>query len=106
MSLIGRDGLVNMAELCFNKSEYLKAQLAKIQGLTICNTGATFNEFVIETTLSADDLLSRLSQLGFYAGINLSNLYENHENKVLVSVTEKRTKEELDDLVKAIGGVL
>ena len=106
MSLIGRDGLTNMAELCFNKSEYLKTELAKINGLTICNTGATFNEFVIETTLSADDLLSKLSELDFYAGINLSNLYENSENKVLISVTEKRTKEELDDLVKAIGGVL
>jgi len=106
MSLIGRDGLTNMAELCFNKSEYLKSELAKIDGLTVCNTGPTFNEFVIETTLSADDLLSKLSDLDFYAGINLSNLYENSENRVLVCVTEKRTKEELDDLVKAIGGVL
>ena len=106
MSLIGRDGLTKMAELCFNKSEYLKAELAKIKGLTICNTGATFNEFVIETTLSADVFLEKLSDLGFYAGINLSNLYKNNENRVLVSVTEKRTKEELDGLVKAIGGVL
>lgn len=106
MSLIGRDGLVNMAELCFNKSEYLKEQLSTIKGVSICNTQPTFNEFVIRTPLSADDLLAKLSDKGFYAGINLSALYENRNNEVLISVTEKRTKEEMDSLVHAIGDVL
>jgi len=106
MSLLGRDGFTQMSNLCFSKSEYLKAELAKIPSLSICNTAATFNEFVIETPLSADVLLSNLSDAGFYAGINLSNLYENHENKVMISVTEKRSKEELDALVAAIGAIL
>ena len=106
MSLLGRDGFTQMSNLCFSKSEYLKAKLAKIPSLSICNTAATFNEFVIETPLSADVLLSNLSDAGFYAGINLSNLYENHENKVMISVTEKRSKEELDALVAAIGAIL
>jgi len=106
LSLIGRDGLSKMAQLCFDKSEYLKSQLSQIDGLTICNSAPTFNEFVIETKLSADDFLSQLSKLGFYAGINLSNLYDNSKNRVLISVTEKRTKEELDEFVKAVGGVL
>ncbi|NQY52472.1 MAG: aminomethyl-transferring glycine dehydrogenase subunit GcvPA [Campylobacteraceae bacterium] len=106
MALIGKKGLKQMSTLCFNKSEYLKENLAKISGLEICNTAATFNEFIIKTSMDSDKFLNALLEKGFYAGINLSNLYENRKNEVLISVTEKRTKEELDDLIKAIGEVL
>ena len=50
MSLIGREGLVEMAELCFNKSEYLKEQLSNLNGVEIVNTQRTFNEFVIKNS--------------------------------------------------------
>jgi len=106
LSLIGREGLVTMAELCFNKSEYLKEELSKVSGVSICNTQSTFNEFVIKTALTSADLLEKLSQKGFYAGVDLSALYENKSNEILISVTEKRTKEDMDALVKAIGEVL
>ena len=106
MALLGKKGLKEMSTLCFNKSEYLKENLAKISALEICNTGATFNEFIIKTSMESDKFLNALLEKDFYAGINLSNLYENRENEVLISVTEKRTKEELDDLIKAIGEVL
>jgi glycine dehydrogenase subunit 1 len=106
MALIGREGLVEMAELCFNKSEYLKEALSKVAGVSVVNTQSTFSEFVIKTALSADDLLKKLSDKGFYAGVNLSALYENRSNEILISVTEKRTKEDMDALVKAIGEVL
>ena len=65
LSLIGQEGLVKMAQLCLDKSEYLKHKLSEINALTIVNSAPTFNEFVIETTLSADDFLEKLSQLGF-----------------------------------------
>ena len=106
MALLGKKGLKEMSTLCFNKSEYLKENLSKISALEICNTAATFNEFIIKTSMESDKFLNALLEKGFYAGINLSNLYENRENEVLISVTEKRTKEELDDLIKAIGEVL
>lgn len=106
MSLIGREGLVEMAELCFNKSEYLKEQVAKVSGVEIVNTQSTYNEFVIKTPLSADELLQKLSDKGFYAGVNLSALYENRTNEILISVTEKRSKKDMDALVTALGEVL
>ncbi|MDQ7083455.1 MAG: hypothetical protein Q9M36_00295 [Sulfurovum sp.] len=92
LSLLGKEGLVTMATLCFNKSEYLKEQLSQINGLSISNTQSTFNEFVIKTALGSDALLQKLSDKGFYAGVNLSALYANRNNEILISVTEKRTK--------------
>ena len=106
MSLVGRDGLVEMAELCLSKTEYLKEKLGEISGVNIENSGPTFNEFVIETTTDATKLLDILNAQGFHAGINLGNLYEDSQNKILISVTEKRTKEEMDALVQAIGSAL
>ncbi len=106
LSLLGSNGLVEIANLCFNKSEYLKNELSKIDNLSIVNKANTFNEFVIEIPIKADDFLTQLSSLGFYGGINLSNLYNNDKNQVLISVTEKRTKDEMNKFVSAIGGIL
>ena len=106
LSLIGKTGLKDMATICHSKSEYLKSQLENLYKVDIFNTTSTFNEFVITTPLKSDDLLSKLSEQGFYAGINLSNLFDGFENSILISVTEKRTKEEMDELVKAIGGLV
>jgi len=106
LSLIGKTGLKDMATICHSKSEYLKSQLENLYKVDVFNTTSTFNEFVITTPLKSDDLLSKLSAQGFYAGINLSNLFDGFENSILISVTEKRTKEEMDELVKAIGGLV
>ena len=106
MSLLGEDGLANMANLCFSKAAYLKEQLAKIDGVEVLNQDDSFNEFVISTPLSSAVLLGKLRTKGFYAGINLANIDTKFSNEVLVSVTEKRTKEQMDALATAIGEVL
>lgn len=106
MSLLGEDGLENMANLCFSKATYLKEELSKLDGVEVLNKEDSFNEFVISTPLSSSNLLDKLREKGFYAGINLANIDDKFTNEVLVSVTEKRSKEQMDDLVAAIGEVL
>jgi len=105
LSLVGREGLVEVAELCYQKSEYLKQALSEVEGVHIVNKKPTFNEFVIEVA-DADSLLDQLKAESFYAGINLSRLDAKRQNQILVTVTEKRTKAEMDQLVTAIGGAL
>lgn len=106
MSLLGKNGLVEMANLCFTKASYLKEALSKIKGVEILNKEDTFNEFVISTSLSSDTFLDVLREKGFYAGINLANLDDRFKNHILISVTEKRTKAQMDDLVAAIGALV
>ncbi|MBT8344204.1 MAG: aminomethyl-transferring glycine dehydrogenase subunit GcvPA [Sulfurovum sp.] len=106
MSLLGENGLSDMANLCFSKASYLKEELAKIEGVMVLNAEDSFNEFVISTPLESDDLLVQLRDKGFYAGINLANIDSQFKNEILVSVTEKRTKEQMDSLVSSIGEVL
>jgi len=105
LSLMGRDGLAEVAELCYQKSAYLKKALSQIEGVAIRNHHETFNEFVIEVP-DADRLLDMLKEQGFYAGINLGKFSEQRKNQILIAVTEKRTRAEMDQLVTAIGGAL
>jgi len=105
LSLMGREGLAEVAELCYQKSAYLKKALSQLEGVKIINTEPTFNEFVIEVE-DVETLLDRLKTQGFYAGINLGNLEKSRKNQILIAVTEKRTKAEMDHLVAALGGAL
>lgn len=106
MSLLGRDGFIKLAKQNYNNANYLKTQLAKLGGVKIFNQNSTFNEFVIELSISCDEFLDRMSEKGFFAGLKLDNLYENFENRVLVSVTEKRTKAQMDSFVASVKEIL
>ena len=106
MSLLGRDGFEKLAKQNYNNANYLKTQLAKLSGVKIFNQNTTFNEFVIELPESSDEFLDRMSEKGFFAGLKLDNLYENFENRVLVSVTEKRTKAQMDSFVASVKEIL
>ncbi|TLP39199.1 aminomethyl-transferring glycine dehydrogenase subunit GcvPA [Arcobacter arenosus] len=106
MSLVGREGLVELATSNHSKAEYLKEKLSSMEGVEILNESPTFNEFVIKTPGTATDVIEQMSANGFYAGINLGNIYEGLENAILVSVTEKRTKKQMDEFVKVLGEVI
>ena len=106
MSLVGQNGLDELSNLCFSKAQYLKEELSKIVSVELVNKETTFNEFVIKTPCDATDILEQMSAKGFYAGINLGNLYDGLEDSILISVTEKRTKEQMDNFVTALGEIL
>ena len=102
MSVLGQEGLCELANTNFQKSEYLKEQLGKIDGVKIANTNPTFNEFIIETSKEASEIVNAFSKQGLNAGINLGKLYDGMDNKLLIAVTEKRTKEQMDLFVDTL----
>ncbi len=106
ISLVGREGFEELATTNYSKAEYLREKLSSIKGVEILNESPTFNEFVIKTPCDATDVIEQMSNKGFYAGINLGNIYEGLENAILVSVTEKRTKEQMDAFASALGEVI
>ena len=106
MSLLGKDGFEKLALQNYNNANYLKTELAKLGAVKIFNQNVTFNEFVIELPIACDEFLDKMSEKGFFAGLKLDNLYENFENRVLVSVTEKRTKAQIDSFVASVKEIL
>jgi glycine dehydrogenase subunit 1 len=96
MCLTGRGGLKKVARLCFEKAEYAKTKLAEIEGVEVKTSSPTFNEFSVKLPCSSNDVIGKLIDKGIAAGFPLGRYYPDLENYLLVAVTEKRTKEEID----------
>jgi glycine dehydrogenase subunit 1 len=104
--ILGKRGLVELARINRDKAEYAKRALAAVRGVTIPFGGPTFNEFSIRLPKRADDVVASLLQRGIAAGVPLGSYYPGEENSLVVTVTEKRTRGEIDLLARELGGAL
>jgi len=102
LSSVGKAGLAEMARLNRDKAEYAKALFAKIEGVKVLETAPTFNEFTVVLPKPADLVVSALLDQGIAAGVPLGRYYEGSDNSLVVTVTEKRSKKEIDRLVNAL----
>ncbi len=106
LSLLGKNGLIKVAELCLQKSHYAAEQLSKIDGFKLKFQKPFFKEFVIETPIPAKRVVKLLLKKNILTGIDLSLFDRKLKDCLLVSVTEKRTKEEIDCLVENLRGLI
>jgi glycine dehydrogenase subunit 1 len=106
LSSVGREGLVEMARLNRDKAEYAKARLAAIPGVTVLQSAPTFNEFTLFLPAPAAPVVTALLKEGFAAGVPLGDYYEASDNALVVTVTEKRTRKEMDRLADLLQSAL
>ncbi|HKD19956.1 MAG TPA: glycine dehydrogenase, partial [Thermoanaerobaculia bacterium] len=104
MSLLGKEGLREVALQSHAKAEYLKGQIAKIPGFGLPYPRPTFNEFLVEAPEDAEGLLARLASRGILGGVPLSRFDPKDRRRFLVAVTEMNERSELDRLVAALAG--
>ena len=106
LSLIGRNGMTELAKLNYDKSEYTKDCIGKISGVEIKRSSPTFNEFTIVLNKNANVVVEKMIDKGFAAGFPLGRFYKGMNNYLLVAVTEKRTKQDIDKFAEALETVL
>lgn len=94
MALMGKQGLVEVNRLSCDGAHYLYNELLKTGKFHAAFDKPFLKEFVVKTDLDIDKVNRRLEEKGFMGGLNLGN------GMVEFAVTEKRTKEEIDTLVK------
>ena len=92
-SLMGRQGLKEAAQLSYAGAHYLCDELLKTGRFQLAFDQPFFNEFFVRYDGDVDALYQRFLDAGFLGGVK-------HEDGILFAVTEKRTKEEVDNLVK------
>ncbi len=101
MASLGKKGIRELARLNYDKAEYLKDQLRKA-GFKIRFDGPTFNEFVVEFPGSFEPTYNRLLEEKTVAGLPLAPYFPELANHYLMCVTETKTKEDMDTLIRGI----
>jgi len=101
MASIGGTGMRELAKLNYDKSEYLKSELKKA-GFKISFESPTFNEFVVEFSAGFEKTYERLLEKKIVAGLPLAPYYPELSSHYLLCVTETRTREDIDVLVREV----
>lgn len=94
MSLMGKEGLKEAAELSYAGAHYLCNELLKTGRFTMAYDKPFFNEFCVRYDGDIDALQERCIAAGYLAGVKID------EHTLMLAVTEKRQKHEIDELVE------
>jgi glycine dehydrogenase subunit 1 len=102
-AVLGKRGLRKVGELSVAKAHYAAAQLQKIPGVRLAFGAPFFKEFTLELPKSPERVVKRLLKGRILAGVPLRAFDRRHRNRLLVAVTERRTREEIDLFAAALG---
>ncbi len=100
LTILGKEGLKEVANLCVQKSHYAYKELLKTGKFTEVFTAPFFKEFVVKSEESVDLLNDKLIKDKIIGGYSIEKDYADINNGWLVAVTEKRSKKEIDLLVR------
>jgi len=103
LSLLGKEGFKQVANLCYQKAHYAAQKISELNGfeLTFSNT-QFFHEFVVKTPQPVSQINLRLQNHWILGGYDLSQDYPEMENHMLIAVTEKISKHDIDDFIAAL----
>jgi glycine dehydrogenase subunit 1 len=96
LAILGKRGLVRVGELSTAKAHYAADRLTQIPGVTLRFAQPFFKEFALRLPKSPERVAARLRRERILAGIPLKDFDRRLEDCLLVAVTERRTREEID----------
>ncbi|OPX18000.1 glycine dehydrogenase (aminomethyl-transferring) [candidate division WOR-3 bacterium 4484_100] len=106
LSTLGRQGIKEVACQCFSKSHYLYKHIKNLQGIRPAFSQEFFKEFLVKTEKPADDIIRALIDKKIFAGVALSHFNPEQKNYMLIAVTEKRTRQELDHYIETLSQII
>lgn len=102
MSMLGKHGLRQLAEICYHKAHYAAKKIAALPGFSLWSPAPFFHEFVVRCPEPVEDINEHLLDHEILGGYDLGRDFPTLENHMLIAVTEMNSKEEIDRLVDAL----
>jgi len=103
LSLLGKEGFRQVANLCYQKAHYAAKKISALKGFDLAYSNTHFfHEFVVKTPQPVRQINLRLQDHWVLGGYDLSQAYPELENHMLIAVTEKLSKHDIDDFVSAL----
>ncbi len=101
MAAMGKNGMRQVAELCWNKAHYAAGLIGKLKGFEV-STKTFFKEFTVKTPVPAASIVDKLEKRGIVPGLALSKYDPKRTHELLVCVTEMNTKEQIELLARSL----
>jgi len=106
LNTVGQEGFQQVADLCLHKTHYAYRQLTAIKGVEAVFGAPFFKEFVVRLNKPAAQVNQQLLADKIIGGLDLGRYYPELADCVLLSVTEKRTRQEIDRLATRLEAIL
>jgi glycine dehydrogenase subunit 1 len=102
LSWLGRRGIVELVELMLRRTAYARERLTRLDGVTALHERPVVREFALELGAPVQRVIARCREQGINPGYALGADYPEHENGLLVALTERRTRADIDRLADAL----
>ena len=99
---LGKQGLREVAGLCYHKAHYAASLIEGIPGYSLPLKGTFFQEFVVQCPRPPSEINAALWERGIIGGLDVS---DQVPNGLLICVTEVNSKEEIEDLAQALSEI-
>ncbi len=99
---LGTGGLAEMARRCAQATRYTRDALLALDRVEAYADAPVVREFAIRLPIEASVVVERMADAGFLAGIPLGDQFDSGDHALLVAVTERRTRDEIDAYVTAL----
>lgn len=102
LSLMGKEGLPKVANLCLQKAHYAAQRIAAVPGFELAYAAPFFNEFTVKTPVPAAEVNRFLLGRGIVGGYDLGLVDDSLQACLLLAFTEVNTHRQIDDLVTSL----
>ena len=103
LAWLGRQGYRELGELLVRRTAYARQRLADVGGVELLHEAPVAREFAITLDAPVDRVLDFCAERGIAAGYPLGREYPEYDNGLLVAITERRSREEIDRLADVLG---
>jgi glycine dehydrogenase subunit 1 len=102
LAWLGRQGYRELGELLVRRTAYARERLAALDGVELLHEAPVAREFAVRLQAPVAEVLDRCAERGIAAGYPLARDYPEYEDGLLVAVTERRSKEQIDLLAETL----
>jgi glycine dehydrogenase subunit 1 len=103
LAWLGKRGVVELGELLARRTAYARERLAALDGVELLHDAPVVREFAVRVDAPVPDVLDRLAAEGIAAGYWLGREYPEYDDGLLIALTERRSRDDIDRLADALG---
>ncbi len=106
LSWLGKRGLVELGELLLQRTAYARERLGELEGVSLLHEQSVVREFALDLDADVESVRARCAAQGINAGYALGRSYPEHPGGLLVALTERRSRVDIDRFAEVLGAAV